>query len=491
MKPQDLNTYINNKLDEGSGLRYREEYWNDMNSLLDANMPLVTPENVPANAKTQSTTATQTSAAAKTTLLTQTATAIKTAVTGLKLSALLSACAATAGGTLIYFQLFNTPASVPAENKKETRNSTPTKSQTTTPAPLSVPESDIPTTEETTVSTEASAPRNIINGNNGGSLPPDQTTNIVTSMNPEPAQNSPVPVTAAQTPEKPIMDNMSTDIPSSEIVATNDQIKTYSSNLIMIEPLTLSKQTTELNPAGTTSNVTPPHLKRNRLIKHLDVSPFAGMIAETGNQRYQSGNTEYVHPAQSNFTYGINIECATKHFSVRTGIGLSRTTLQSSVTTADDIYDVDTNYIIVNPNYGTTPSGKPIALIRRQIDSSYVSTAYTTTKSRTTYQYITIPLTLQYKIAYKRFTTMIEGGGLHQIMISQESNASYSAESENRMVFPTYHFQLTAGGSIRYAITSQWAVGVQYNYNLNPSGANLHFLNNAHTGILMITRSIY
>src|SRR6478609_3995640 len=112
MEPKDLNTFINNKLNEGSGLRYQDEYWNEMNGLLDANMPVAKPEVTATNSASQTTT------------------------TGFKLSYLISACAATAAGVIMYFQLLNAPTAVSTENNSPANNSNaPSTSQTITPAP--------------------------------------------------------------------------------------------------------------------------------------------------------------------------------------------------------------------------------------------------------------------------------------------------------------------------------------------------------------------
>lgn len=486
MKPKDLNTFINHKLNQGSGLRYEDEYWNDMNSLLDANMPVAKAENTATENATQS--------------ATQTAT--QTATIGAKVSYLLSACAATVGGIFMYVQLFNTPATAPTENTPSSNN-TPTTAQTITPDPTRLPqytspEYTSPTSENTNTDTEQPQHSEHPIENNEVPQPTGKiTTDVsgpISSQNITSQENTFSPDTKSETSD------MRTATPGSKETASNgvfvagstDQhVSTHSTEFFLIEPMNNSGKTTKITSTQESTVLPPSSQKRNRLFQHIDVSPFIGMIAETGDQTYQSGNILYTHPAQSHLTYGVNIECATKQFSIRTGIGLSNTSLQSTITSETDLYDVDTNYVIIKSNYGTTLSGKPVALVQRQLDSSYVSTQYTTIQENTTYQYITIPLTLQYKMAVKRFSFMVEGGGLHHIMVSQQTNSLQQTESENRIVLPVYSFQLTAGSSIRYALTAQWAVGVQYNYNLNHSSANLHFLNNAHVGVLMITYSIH
>jgi hypothetical protein len=468
MESKDLNTYINDKLNQGSGIRYQEEYWNDMNNLLDAHMPVVQPEISGTQPAVQ--------------------TNVQTVSTGLKWAAFSSAGAAIVTAAVMYFQPFKNDQPVPTET-------------TGTKTTLGIPQSQSETTSETQYTQNEKV--NTLQHNNTeptsqhNTLTPSENTSIQknsqagTSKPFTTSSNLPVYTTQPGTSDPHIHNGPgATEIPhgGSFVAATSDQnISSQTIELLLIDPIS---RTTANKNLGDNKPVSFPAPKRNKLITQIAVSPFAGWVFEKGEQSYQSGNISYIHPAQTNQIYGINVECATKQFVLRTGIGWSSTGLETTITNSENIYDVDTHYVILDPHYGTTPSGKPIALIQRQIDSSYVSTEHTTSHEHTTYQYLSIPITLQYRIGHKRVSLVFEGGGIHQIMVSQQNSTPQQPNTENRAVLPVYSFQLTAGSSVHYAISSKWAVGVQYDYNLNPSSANLHFLNNNHVATVTLTRNI-
>jgi hypothetical protein len=484
MKNKDLNTYMNEKLDQGDGLRYQEEYWNDMSTLLDAQMPVAT---------------TPAAGAAKV--------STKLGTTGLKWILLSSTSAALITAAVMYVQFFRSTPSTPVQQNQNNTIQLPSKTQTSSENPAA---STIETPSDKHL-TEAVSPESETTTKTQSSL--EQITYNVVETNHKPAESvaekthttnshsinekSAAPAIIAFTPiTQPSSEGNNADNntnqeqpvePAGVTSTTQDEsVETRSADLILIGPLMATIPTKNL--AAETKPVTLPYHHPNRFIRHAAVSPFIGIVAETGTQSYQSGNMLYTHPSQTNYTYGVNLECETKWLSFRTGIGYSNSTMHTALTSATEVYDVDTHYVILNPNYGSTQSGKPVALIQRNIDSSYVSTKYTTTSSSHTYQYVYIPFTLQYHMAYNRFAFILEGGVVNQILVSKQQ--SQPAQSEKPVSVPTYNLQLTAGSSLRYAIDARWAVGVQYNYNLNPYSATLHLLNNAHVASLTLTRSI-
>lgn len=474
MKNKDLNTYINDKLEEGNGLSYKEEYWNGMNKLLDANM------------------ATQATSAA------HTATAVKATTGGLKLLYLSSICVAIFAVSYTYTHIFtpNTPTA-------------PVTSENNVPAaviePLTPENLSAPSTEHVTSSEQQTLPNTTETATNPALVSPTPETDTHsektpaenTILNPDPATPNTTPSVTPETvnPARTAITHPGELYPAPSspqpllTVEENVSTRTIDFSVINTDGQTMTlNRITGINPEKVSLM---PYPNRNRLIEHIALSPFASVIHEYDNQRYQAPKADYSHPVQTHMAYGINVECATKQFALRSGIGWSQTSMLTSVSNSRDLYKVDTTFVVINSNYDTTLSGKPVALVQRRIDSSYVSSEHSAFAETTTYQYVTIPLTLQYRIAYKRLTVVLEGGTLNHFLIAQQTNTPIQqGSSENRYPVQGYTLQLTAGSGLRYALSSNWALGIQYNYNLNPSSANLHFLNNAHVGTLMLTRTL-
>jgi len=476
MKNKDLNTYINEKLDQGDGLPYKEEYWNDMNGLLDANMPVMKPTHVAA----------------------------KVASNGFKWLYLSSVCAAVFSISYIYLHLFSPSSQTVSENISITapESVTPKASvpfayeNVTKPIQQEVEktsEQDHENAQKNVVTSETSAPeveleKDIIQ-NQAGSQIVAQTKHLSAEEAPLYDRND----KAEKGISSAILLTKKNESAStlSTLIIADQSVSGHIVDFTYIDPLSMWRIATEITDLNHNKFSLISYPKRNRFIQHIAVSPFVGIMYESGKQTYRYQNTEYTHPVQSNIVYGVNVECATKQFAIRTGIGWSNTQLEKSVETTQDIYKADTNYTVVNPNYGTTLSGKPVALIKRTIDSSVVSTQHSALHQSTTYQYITIPLTLQYRITHKRIAVVFEGGALHHFMISQTTHSPVQQTNpENHFQLPGYSIQLTAGSGLRYAVSSKWALGLQYNYTLNPLSANMHLLNNAHVTTFMITRTI-
>lgn len=491
MKKKDLDTYISDKLEQGTGLPYKEAYWSDMDALLDANMPVAKPAMVAAKGVTS----------------------------GLKLLYLSSVCAAIFAVSYTYTHIFNSPSqsfvnNQPAEQTQQTTE--PSKTNATAQLDQPIESTEIPTAkapaENEHTLTKTPSHKLIDNRNNNTSTNTYNTipeNRIIQAAKPYasiPARYhtgsnkqktstanglntlSPLPETAEEMPSV----TSATGLPATPFSAeTFDQTVTYrTADFTYIAPLA-TEASTELGGVNHSQLSMMAYPRRNRLIQHIALSPFIGMVQETGTQTYRTGNIHYKHAAQSQLTYGVNLECATGRFAVRTGVGFSQTVLQTTTASSRDIYTVDTTFVVLNPNYGTTLSGKPIALVQRQIDSSYSYSQQTTAHGSIQYRYLTVPLTLQYRVAYKRMLVVLEGGALHHFRIATQQNSPIQTSgSENPVVLPVYNLQLTAGSSLRYAISSKWAVGVQYNYCLSPSSANLLLLNNAHLATFMLTRTI-
>jgi hypothetical protein len=189
-------------------------------------------------------------------------------------------------------------------------------------------------------------------------------------------------------------------------------------------------------------------------------------------------------------SFGANLQLETKRLAIRIGLGYNKFYMVSISNVYKDNYNYDTSYTLVNPNYGTTPSGKVIALIRKDIDSNYQSTSTSINTVRTTYQYFNIPLTLQYFIPYKKLCLELEVGMNHRFMIPSNSN-DLKLSYENKFEMPSYSYQFIFGSGINYTINNKYALGFRYNYAFTSNQDKIIFPTNKHQFFISFTRVLW
>ncbi len=230
--------------------------------------------------------------------------------------------------------------------------------------------------------------------------------------------------------------------------------------------------------------------KPNKFIKHLAYTPFIGILSNTDKQQLVSDNSIYKIEPQNQLSFGANLQIETKRLALRIGLGFNKFDMMLINNVYKNNYDYDTSYTLVNPNYGITPSGKVIALIRKNIDSNYLSTTHSINSVNTTYQYINIPLTLQYYIRYKKLCIEIEAGINQQFMIPSNSNG-LKLSYENKFNMPSFSYQFIFGSGINYAINNKYALGCRYNYAIAPTNEQIILPANKHQFFISLTRVLW
>lgn len=230
--------------------------------------------------------------------------------------------------------------------------------------------------------------------------------------------------------------------------------------------------------------------KPYKTIKHLAFSPFIGILGNTENQQFVSGNNILKIAPQNQLSFGANLQLETKRLALRIGLCFNKFDMISINNVYQDNYNYDTSYTLVNPNYGITPSGKAIALIRKDIDSSYQSTEHSVNTSKNTYQYINIPLTVQYFIPYKKLNIEIEAGMNHLFMIPSNLN-NLKLNYENKFEVPSYSYQFIFGSGVNYAMNTKYALGCRYNYAFTPNHDNVLLPTNKHQFFISLTRVLW
>ncbi len=468
MKKKDLNTFIQEKLDGENGIPFKDEYWNQMNELLDANLPA----------------AKVAAGVAKTTGLLK---LVSISVVSLLLitvsvfsyfyfNSKTNLSKTPQGESLIIQEnaesnaITTKPNLVQTEREKELEKPIASTHNTETFVAESKNDHKQTTNNETT---SASLNTNISSLKTGNKTSKNKVEPSVAENEFSYTENT---NTMEELPieQMPINDNLETF--SSKLPAFNFIDSRHPSFAIETPVLVLQAATLRNNP------------NKNGLVKELNISVFSGVNNQAKGNTIQS----YTLPAQTNFTYGIAVEGTIKHISFRTGLALSSSSINLNTRYVNTIYTVDTTYKIINPNYGTTPSGKPIALVQKHLDTTDVTSNTYSKESSHRYQILSIPTTLQYKISLNRFTLLLEGGAIHHVRVAQQSNAPIQiSSSETKTAFPTYSMQVCAGGGIRYSINLNWALGVNYLYCLNPNQTSLHLVNNTQQTMVTITRYLW
>jgi hypothetical protein len=528
MKKKDINTFINDKLEQESGIPYKEEYWDSMNELLNANLPV-------SKSPFQ---------------------AVKSSFKGLSKGFKFLYIAAGSSIIIVAAVLFITSksekdthklASVQTEinaNNVDTKNSLPTQNENkeqnislennlSSEPSIDVKKEELNneliTTQNPTLNIvlpDKVSSSNSLNRvlqkkvSNSNSLNGDK--NIETSNNPNfvanaNAQSSVVASSITHSAEHKNSNNNdaaeidrvaresndlnvanhSVDEVDVAILQTtqnankNDLVRTKPFEFIELNKLDISKPI-ELTPNAISEVNVLPRKRMSLPFNLLNITAFGGVIREQNSTSLNKGNTSYHYPNILHSTYGLHVELGLKKFVLKTGIGWSKYAIEANTERILNNYKVDTSYVILDPNYGTTPSGKPYALIQRQIDSTIISTQTEVSTQKLSYQFLCVPLALQYQLPYKRFTFLLEGGTLHHFMLGSTKEFTLSpVSSENKLSIPAYQMQLTAGFGLRYAISQYWAVGCQYNFAKSIKQNSLNVPSDAHVGVITLTRIIW
>jgi hypothetical protein len=536
MKRKDINTFINDKLEQETGIPYKEEYWDSMNDLLNANLPV-----------------------AKTPFQT-----LKAAFKGLSMGLKVLYVSAGISITLVTgFLVLNTNDK--SDNQKTSSVQTEIQAQSTLTEsnPLATKElaeqdalkndytdkepsidasnkankKEILSSQNQDAYNESNASvseANVTNDNaNANGLPKHQskaneaslekrreslnkqnlastkltqnaavgnTSKETNSLTGEVTSEDGNDLNAAAESNLFAASNPSSQVPhageetsqqASQTTNINELVRTKPNEFLKLNKLTIAIPV-GLSPIELKEVALLPRKQRNLPFNQLSISAFVGVIKETKDASLNKGNLNYAYPSSFHAPYGVQAEIGFKRFAIKTGLAWSNYDLQVNSSRALNKYKVDTTYVILDPKYGTTPSGKPYALIKRQIDSTVVSTETENLQEKYSYQFLSVPLALQFQIPYKRFTLILEAGTLHHFMVAKANESTILvSNNENKLSVPTYQMQLSGALGLRYALNQNWAVGCQYTFAKSLQQNALNIPGDAHLGMFMLTRTIW
>jgi opacity protein-like surface antigen len=481
---------IREGISKGEGLTYKDEYWNEMDDLLNKNMPVTNSQ--PSITK------------------------VAKISKGLQFTAILSI--ATSIAVVTYYTLFSDLNPSPQPNTQQQDDQTHSAQE----------QMIIKNNNNSLPDYSADKPQQSEQNNNNpllnNSSDKPENSEQINTPNADALANSTFRIGRSEQTIKAKITSHSVELNENKNILTgNDESEKYNENKLSPvaneEPLSVNINNTVNETENTGSLITktidfnlilpapnfsdnikiqnelaslPKYPNRNRLIQHASVSPFVGTNYVSKNYINTSDKISYTNPKQDHFIYGLNLQLESKYFAIRTGLGISTAQLNSSFQSTETTYSYDTSYIIVDPNYQTTPSGNPIALIRQQIDSSVLSSQARLHQGSAEYKYLVIPLTVQYRFAHKKYSFFVEGGSLNNFIISTRNHNSFPQEFSKRQAsIPKYTLQFTAGTGIGYALNSKYTLEAQYNYALGKSSPSVNWLGNSHIFTIMLTRNLW
>lgn len=162
------------------------------------------------------------------------------------------------------------------------------------------------------------------------------------------------------------------------------------------------------------------------------------------------------------FGYNLNIIAKKKSWGIKTGIGFMQLAELTNYKSIQKSNSIDTVYRLVNPNYGVSPAGYSISLIKKQFDTS-TTTSYiiTNPNAQVQWTYLKVPLVASYEWRINRLSVYLEGGINTAFRIKQRGtytkyeNGRYRlAEDGIKNDSKALLFQAYTGIGVKYRITS-------------------------------------
>ena len=158
--------------------------------------------------------------------------------------------------------------------------------------------------------------------------------------------------------------------------------------------------------------------------------------------------------------YNLQFMALKNRWGIKAGIGLLQLAERTNYQSISKSYSIDTVYRLVNPNYGLSPTGNSIALIKKKLDTT--TTVWNTVANPNAiaqFTYLKIPLMVNYEMGRKRFRFYFEAGLNTAIRVKQkgyytsfENNQYHVVNLKNNDLSNSILFQSYAGFGVKYAI---------------------------------------
>lgn len=161
------------------------------------------------------------------------------------------------------------------------------------------------------------------------------------------------------------------------------------------------------------------------------LAPYIGYNMFSNTKSYSDiNNLKSEEKTLNTKSFGIIFVARKNRIAFSTGIGFNQFSIQSNYSSINKSYTFDTSYKLVNSFYGQTANGTRIALIKQIIDTTTQSNSVVNNPNKkSTFTYLQIPLTVRYTIPIKGFDFFIEPGINSQFLI--KSKGLYVASQNN------------------------------------------------------------
>jgi hypothetical protein len=175
--------------------------------------------------------------------------------------------------------------------------------------------------------------------------------------------------------------------------------------------------------------------------------------------------------------YNMNVSVRKNNWGFKSGLGLLQLAELTNYVTVNKHYSLTTNYKVIDPNYGQSPGGTKIVLIKPRVDTVVTSnTSIQNPNGLAQFTYVKIPLLATYEIILQRFRIYAETG-LNTAILAQRKGEFTSFENNRYVVrnsaesndFNTLLFQAHSAGGLKYSIHNSLNVyaGYGYSWSLN------------------------
>lgn len=123
--------------------------------------------------------------------------------------------------------------------------------------------------------------------------------------------------------------------------------------------------------------------------------------------------------------FNLNMIAAKKGWRFKSGLGYMQLNTRTNYSSETRTYSFDTSYAMIERNYGQTPAGKPLALIKRRIDTTTtVNTFIKNPNALANISYLKIPLTAAYTFGNAQWGLFVETG--FNLAIRMQSKGEYT-----------------------------------------------------------------
>jgi hypothetical protein len=218
------------------------------------------------------------------------------------------------------------------------------------------------------------------------------------------------------------------------------------------------------------------------------VSPYAGYVNYTKNTVLPENATDEQNNlgksnTENSYNYGLNVGVKKGNWMLSSGLGMLSLREKTYYTEWQEEYIYITAPRISDAEYTTTPRGTRVALISQEkVDSTLLSSTNQICEGcDVSFNYISVPLNLQYNLGKKRLRYFAEAGLTASVLVNAKGTyALLRNANKDITVLPTIEIvdlstseevakmllQANAAVGAKFWLTPRWNVWTSYGYGM-------------------------